>query len=198
MMDLGQAAEQSGVVPKEKVVSLLSALKRVPDFSWLLTGPHPSQYRLQGDIISDFPVALVDEGGNPRCKQLPVIVLNNTCDLQPNRSKFVTVAPAFDFEQYAQSIISKRGEQNAQSHLHSVRANNIYELLWLPSFFDFKQGAVVFLDRVGSVSTKLYEDALASERRLASFSQNGFYFLLIKLTNHIARMESGEIQRVDF
>jgi len=44
---------------------------------------------------------------------------------------------------------------------------------------------------------KLYEEALTERRRLASFSQNGFYFLLIKLTNHIARMETAEVARLD-
>ena len=56
---------------------------------------------------------------------------------------------------------------------------------------------MVFLDRVGAAAGKLYEDALKERRRLASFSQNGFYFLLMKLTNPIARMESAEVTRVE-
>lgn len=197
MMDLEQAAKESGVIPSERVVALLAALKRVPDFSWVLGKPHESEDRLQGDLLADFPVALVDDAGQPRCKTFAVLVLNNTCDLQPKRAQFVTVAPAFDFEMYAESVIKQRGDHNAQSHLHEVCANNIYEILWLPAFGNFKKGAVVFLERVGAVSAKLYEEALKGERRLASFSQSGFYFLLIKLTNHIARMESAEVVRLE-
>lgn len=197
MMDLEQAAGQSGVIPPDKVASLLASLKKVPDYSWCLTPPHTSQERLQGDVLSDFPVALVDDAGSPRCKKLAVLVLNNTCDLQPSRSQFVTVAPVMDFGLFSQSVIATRGPDRARNYLHDVRANHIYEMLWLPCFASFKEGAVVFLDRVGAASTKLYEDALRERRRLASFSQNGFYFLLIKLTNHIARMETDEIARVE-
>ena len=48
MMDLEQAARQSGVIPTEKVASLLASLKRVPDYSWVLLPPHSSEERLQG------------------------------------------------------------------------------------------------------------------------------------------------------
>src|SRR6266850_143324 len=193
MMDFEQAALGSGIIPPDKVGSLLASLKKVPDFSWVLSRPHPSELRLQGDALADFPLAIIDETGNARSTKLTVLVLNNTCDLQPNRAQFVTVAPTFDFERFAESVIKKRGEHRAQSYLHEVRANNIYEVLWLPSFGQFKGGAVVFLERVGAVSVKLYEEALSGQRRLASFSQNGFYFLLIKLTNHIARLETDEV-----
>ena len=102
-----------------------------------------------------------------------------------------------DFALFAQSIIAKRGEERAKGYLRDVRSNNIYEMLWLPCFSTFKEGAVVFLDRVGAASVKVYEAALTEKRRVASFSQNGFYFLLIKLTNHIARMESNEVARIE-
>jgi hypothetical protein len=197
MMDLEQAAQQCGVVPPEKVASLLASLKKVPDYSWVILPPHPSEERLQGDVLSEFPVAVVDDTGNPRCKKLAVLVLNNTCDLQQDRSQFVTVAPTMDFARFSQTYIAQEGEDRARGYLRAVRANQIYEILWLPSFASFKDGAVVFLNRVGSASGKLYEDALKEHRRLASFSQNGFYFLLIKLTNHIARMETGEITRLE-
>jgi hypothetical protein len=131
------------------------------------------------------------------CKKFAVLVLNNTCDLQPSRSQFVTVAPVLDFALFSESVIACKGADRARNYLHDARANKIHEMLWLPGFASFKEGAVVFLDRVGAVSAKLYEDALKERRRVVSFSQNGFYFLLIKLTNHIARMESDEVARLE-
>jgi hypothetical protein len=197
MMDLEQAARQSGIIPPEKVESLLASLRRIPDYSWVLLSPHSSEERLQGDLLSEFPVAVVDGEGHPRCSKFAVLVLNNTCDLQPGRFQFVTLAPAMDFARFSQTYLEQEGEERARSYLHSVKANKVCEILWLPSFADFKEGAVVFLDRVGAAAGKLYEDALRERRRLASFSQNGFYFLLMKLTNHIARMESAEVTRVE-
>lgn len=195
-MDLEDAAQQSGVIPPERVASLVSCLK-APDFGWLLTCPHSTERRLQGDVLSDFPVALVDSAGSPRCKQFTVLVLNNTCDLQPQRSEFVTVAPVLDFGAFSQHVIQKRGEASAANYLKDVKANRVFEILWLPAFGSFLYGAVVFLDKIGSVSSVVYESALAGDRRLASFSQNGFYFLLIKLTKHLARPESDEVFRLN-
>jgi hypothetical protein len=194
-MDLAQAARESGVIPPAQVGSLLIALSKLPDCSWLLTGPHPNEERLQGDLISEFPVAVVDKNGVAQCSKFAVLILNNTCDLQPARSDFLTVAPAMDFAKYSEFMIGSLGEAKASNHLRSVHENKVHEILWLPKFGPFGNGAVVFLNKVGAVSTKLYEDALQQGRRLASFSQNGFYFLLLKLTNHIARTETSDVTR---
>jgi hypothetical protein len=193
-MDLEDAARQSGIIPPERVASLVSLLK-APDFRWLLTPPHPAQSRLQGDLLSEFPLALVGADGNPKCTSFTVLVLNNTCDLQPNRSDFVTVAPVLDFDAFSQHVIRKRGEARASNYLRDVMANKVYEMLWLPAFGSFSKGAVVLLDKMGAVSSTVYESALAGNRRLASFSQPGFYFLLVKLTKHLARPESEEVVR---
>jgi hypothetical protein len=195
MMDLEQAARESGVIPEAKVSSLLASLKKVPDYSWVLTTPHPTDPRLQGDLLGNFPVAIVDEDGKPLCNRFVVLVLNNSCDLEPGRTQYVTVAPVFDFGGFSKHIIGKRGENNARSYLRDVRENRVHEILWLPLISQFEKGAVVFLDRVGAVSGKIYENAIKEKRHVASFSQNGLYFLLIKLTNHIARMESEEVVR---
>jgi hypothetical protein len=194
-MDLEGAARQSGVIPSQKVDSFISCLKSPSDYSWLLTVPHPTETRLQGDIFNDFPLAIVDPDGNPKCSRFTVLVLNNTCDLQPLRSNFVTAAPVLDFGSYSQSIVRKRGENKAANFLKDVMANRVFEILWLPAFGAFRDGAVVFLDRIGAISINIYESALLNNRRIASFSQNGFYFFLIKITKHLARPESIEVVR---
>lgn len=194
-MDLEAAARQSGVIPSQKVDSFISCLKYPSDYSWLLTVPHPTETRLQGDLFGDFPIAIVDPDGKPRCKHFTVLILNNTCDLQPRRSNFVTAAPVLDFGSYSQSIAKKRGENKAANFLKDVKANKVFEILWLPAFGEFRDGAVVLLDRIGAISMDIYESALANNRRIASFSQNGFFFFLIKFTKHFARPESDEVMR---
>jgi hypothetical protein len=194
-MDLEESARQSGVIPPERVASLIAALRKVPDFSWLLTQPHPTIERLQADLLVDFPVALVAPDGAPRCKPFVVLIVNNTCDLQPGRSNFVTVAPVLDFEAFAAAEIAKRGEEGARDYLRDIRSNRVFEMLWLPPFHHFKGGGIVFLDRLGSAAGEIYLRSLEANSRVASFSQNGFYYFLIKMTNHLARAESSEVQR---
>jgi hypothetical protein len=76
-----------------------------------------------------------------------------------------------------------------------LRNNTKTEILFLPSFGEFHNGALVLLYLVCSVSAKLYHEALRARQRLASFTQSGFYFLLIKLTTHIARAEASQLFR---
>ena len=107
----------------------------------------------------------------------------------------MTVAPVLDFGAFSEHVVHKRGQERASNYLKDVMSNKVYEMLWLPAFNSFSKGAVVFLDKMGAVSSSVYESALAGNRRLASFSQTGFYFLLIKLTKHLARPESEEVLR---
>jgi hypothetical protein len=67
----------------------------------------------------------------------------------------------------------------------------------LPRFAAFKDGALVALNAPCAVSSKIYQGLIAAEKRIASFSQIGFYFFLIKLTSHIARAESIDVTRED-
>ena len=92
-------------------------------------------------------------------------------------------------------VIDKPGEDGARSYLHEIRSNKVLEVIWLPPFHTYQQGGIVFLDRISTASIQVYEQSLANNARLASFSQNGFYYFLIKITSHLARAESAEVQR---
>src|SRR5205814_4244356 len=89
----------------------------------------------------------------------------------------------------------RRVEDGIQELARTLRNNNKTEILFLPRFGEFEHGALVLLHLVCSVSVNVYRDALRTGRRLASFTQTGFYFLLIKLTTHIARAETTQVVR---
>ena len=91
-MDLERAARESGIVRPEHLDALLRSL-RSTDFRWIVCNPSQTEERLQGDLVSEMPVALIDAAGMVRSRQLSVMVLNNACDLQRGRSRFITLAP---------------------------------------------------------------------------------------------------------
>jgi hypothetical protein len=122
------------------------------------------------------------------------MVINNACDLQPGRSDFITLAPVEDFERFAAAMLNKDRER-AKPYLESIRANNIDEIIYLPNCSQLPNGGIVRLDLMSSLSVAVYDAAIASGRRLASLTQDGFYFLLMKLTHFLARPESPEIIR---
>ena len=209
MSPLDDFSRYATIIPEEHLPALASNLKRIPDFSWVIGRPHSDIERLRGDVLVDFPTVFLDQGGVPRSRQFTVMILNNTCDLPDGRLDFVTAAPVVDFNNYleferrrrfpgktgVEDSEKRRIEDSLQEFGRVLRNNDKTEILYLPPFSEFTHGALVLLHLVCSVSAKLYHDALRQSSRVASFTQTGFYFLLIKLTTHLARAETKEVVR---
>jgi hypothetical protein len=207
MVAIEDFSRYTRIIPKEHIPALSRDLKKIPDFSWLLSGPHREIERLQGDLLKDFPTVFLDDEAKARCRNFTVMVLNNTCDLPDDRLDFLTAAPIVDFDKYLEfertrrlkdkttENEKKRVEDSIQELARVLRNNNKTEILFLPSFGEFQHGALVLLHLVCSVSAKVYREGLRAGQRLASFTQTGFYFLLIKLTTHIARAETAQANR---
>ena len=209
MSPLDDFSRYATIIPEEHLPALERNLRRIPDFSWLIDLPNDDVERLQGDFLLDFPTVFLEETGAPRSRQFTVMILNNTCDLPDDRLDFVTAAPVVDFNNYLEfererrlrgksnmeNIERRRIEDSLQEFGRVLRNNDKTELLYLPPFSEFTHGALVLLHLVCSVSARLYHDALRQNRRAASFTQTGFYFLLIKLTTHLARAETTEVVR---
>ena|SRR2546422_6641311 len=209
MSPLADFSRYATIIPEEHQPALARNLRRIPDFSWLISSPHAEIERLQGDLLVDFPTVFLDDAGAPRSRQFTVMILNNTCDLPNDRLDFVTAAPVVDFNNYlefererrfrdktnVEDPEKRRIEDRLQEFGRVLRNNDKTEILYLPPFSEFTHGALVLLHMVCSVSARLYHDALSHSRRAASFTQTGFYFLLIKLTTHLARAETVEVVR---
>ncbi len=207
MAELTDFSKYARIIPKEHVPALTRDLKKVPDFSWLLAQPHREIERLQGDLLKDFPTVVLDNAAKPRRRNFTVLILNNTCDLPDDRLDFVTAAPVVDFNKYVEFERNRRlksltidsdksrAEDSVQELARTLRNNNKTEILFLPRFGEFEHGALVLLHLVCAVSVNVYREALHNGRRLASFTQTGFYFLLMKLTTHVARAETTQVVR---
>lgn len=209
MSPLDDFSRYTTIIPEEHFPALQRNLRRIPDFSWVIGRPHAEIERLQGDLLVDFPTVFLDQAGVPQSKQFTVMILNNTCDLPEGRLDFVTAAPVVDFNNYLEFEQERRfhgrtnGEDSERRRIEDslqefgrvLRNNDKTEILYLPPFSGFTHGALVLLHLVCSVSARLYHDALRQSRRVASFTQTGFYFLLIKLTTHLARAETVEVVR---
>ena len=207
MVSIEDFSRYTRIIPKEHIPALSRDLKKIPDFSWLLSEPHREIARLQGDLLKDFPTVFLDDEATAKCRNFTVMILNNTCDLPDDRLDFLTAAPIVDFNKYlefertrrlkgkATENEKKRVEDSIQELARVLRNNNKTEILFLPNFGEFQHGALVLLHLVCSVSAKVYREALRAGQRLASFTQTGFYFLLIKLTTHVARAETLHVIR---
>jgi hypothetical protein len=185
----------SRIIPEEHHAGLERGLRSVPDFGWLLSAPHQSQDRLQGDLLADFPTVFLDNKEQARTHRFTVLVLNNTCDLPDRRLDFVTVAPVLNFEHYVHFEKRRRPLVSVEGYASDLRRNRISELFYLPPFDGFSGGGVALLHLACSVSSEVYQTAVASRKRVASFTQVGFYYFLMKVTTHLTRPESDEVVR---
>lgn len=129
MISLEELASSSGFIKPEHLPAFLEKINTPGRFASVLRSPHSSELRLQADLLADFPVAAIGPDASPRSSRLAVLVLNNTCDLQPQRSQFVNVVPVFDYEAYAASLLKQRTAAQVQSHLFDVQSNRVNEIL---------------------------------------------------------------------
>lgn len=195
-MDREEVAKHAGVIPAEGLAAFLEYLVRSPELPKVLDAPHITEERLQGDLVNRLPCVHLNEKGEAEIAILMVAVINNTCDLQPKRSRFVNVAPVFAFPQYRDYVIKSRGEKNAEGLLANIKNNKISKIFFVSECPGCPEGVVILLDRISSIGFALYEQALADKRRVASFTQNGFFVFLLKITKYLARAESPAVARV--
>ena len=66
MTMFGDFSRYTTIIPEEHQPALQRNLTKIPDFSWLLSEPHPLLERLQGDLISEFPTVFLDDAATPR------------------------------------------------------------------------------------------------------------------------------------
>ena len=190
-----EAVRRSSVIPKDRQESLISDLRKIPDFSWLVGAPNRYIEKLQGDFISSFPVCYIDPKQEPVLSRRSVMIVNNTCDLPEGQGNFVSVAPVFDFNKYIESQTGKKSAEALKNHEADLRKNQISHLFFIPHISGFADGALVRLDMICTVPISFLNEAVSSGLRIGSFTQNGFYVLLMKLTQHLTRRESEEVSR---
>lgn len=194
-MSFIEAAYRAGFIPSATVEALVERLKAFPPSNPVATSPHSKEDRLQGDVFRDFPFIQMKSDGQIAVRERICVVLNNACDLQPERSERCNLALAVDYEVFSTWQLESRGEASARDFLKEVEANGVSELFYIPSAPLYARGLVVLLDCICTVPFGVYEDCLANGKRLSSLTQDGFWSFLASLTHYLARAESPEIAR---
>jgi hypothetical protein len=193
VMSIEEIIEAGDLVPKQYRDSLYADLKN-PTFGWLLCDPNRDQERLQGDILEEVPGAFINEEGDARIRRGTALVLNNTCDLQPERSYLTNFAVVTNFENYASTMMQEEGER-AKDHIQSLQANKLSEIFYIPHCSQLPSAGVVRLDSLFSIPQSNYERLIAHGKRRATLTRNGYYYFLSKVANFLLRRESEEVER---
>jgi hypothetical protein len=191
----------------ESLDDLLEDIKK-----FVLTGSNKDIYTtelenekqvFQGDALKSMPFITFPFDTTPvECK---VLVLSNSCDINPENSRpfdsHLMYAPISRLAAYIERLqASDLNEQKLINHISDIKSQSVTQILYLPQHENGPdQDCIVFLDRICHCDNSFVNLESLKERRLFSFSNYGFYLLLLKLSIHFTRIrekidrDKGEI-----
>ncbi len=153
------------------------------DHKWLYK--NKSAIHRQGDIFSEIPAFFYSDGKVKTANACPIIVLEHTCDLSIDNKKTRTnnyvIAPLLP---YGPIKVALKGNSEA------LKANLSTHKIFLSHVPGLDGGGhVVDLNMLSNVQSDWFHQAVDNEslKGHCSLSENGFYFLLAKLTVHLMR-----------
>lgn len=197
-MTLEDAIHQANIILPEHKEAFIKQLKKFPYGieKWLYHDSLVVPYSLhQGDILLNLPTCFIDEDGDIVEGRDFVALISNTCDMQPGRRDFVIISPIVSFDEYKEHLIVHT-KKDVENVLMDIQKNRIFSFFYLPlkgtlpeSFIDFSRMVSISSTYVNNIKNSL------PEKCLLSLSPYGFYLFLIKLTFHLARMETPTVNR---
>ncbi|GAF85940.1 unnamed protein product [marine sediment metagenome] len=191
--------DKSDLILPQYKQKLKECLRSFPEhFEKWFYSPSLPEDLYQGDIFLDVPVTLIDEDGGPIGGQAHVMLVSNSCDMQPSGSDCITVATIIDFQNFSREKPDSFSKDRWEDYLRSLTNNHITQYLYIPSGKTLRESIVRF-DQLISINKefilKKYNET--RELRLLSLSQYGYYYFILKLTYHFSRREPGDVKRED-
>jgi hypothetical protein len=173
-------------------------------FDSLKDFPHNIDSRIYTHYLSDSDIIYQGDGikdmlfvnlPNPDIKPVPSMILSNTCDIDlANERNFpsqVVYAPIFNLKKYQEALNmnSKKAKEQIDSHIHSIKNQEITQIFYLPKVEDKIDDSIVFFDRVCNFPNKLISRENIKEKRLFTLSDYGSYLFILKLSIHFTRIQ---------
>jgi len=183
----------SRLIP-ENVRSILQDLKKTPiDYlKWLYGNVRDEIY--QGDILKSMVIYRLNEAGAISDREGPAMVVSHTCDCQPNQSEFVLVAPVFPFNELIPD--DDFTAEDIASFKRDLCGNRLTDRVFLPGINNLPDSWLDLSQMFSVDSQCFHSDAFAASRqRIASLSQKGHYFFLMKLSYFLNRPDPMDSKR---
>jgi hypothetical protein len=177
----------------EKIDYLLKGLEDYPNMSNIYANS-PPDYWMQGDIFKDIDYPYYVDGKYEIAKT-DAMLISNTCDVSlDNMRDFYTSQLAFvpvaNLQSYENGLLTKFSRERVKSHIDAIRKQGITSFFYIPPKSTHDQEKFARFDMVFSIylkNMKITKEQLLSNRVL-SFSNNGFYILLYKISRHFTRI----------
>jgi hypothetical protein len=173
----------------EHLKSFASDLRKYPvDYPKWFYGQPPKEI-YQGDVIAEARTALIDDDGTGSYREGAVVVISNTCDVQPNRDDYLLLAPLLTLEERYECV-TLTGQARID-HFHDLKRNRLASIMFFPAVEGMGDSWLDFTKICPVSSEYFYSKKLRIlDQRVASLSQKGHYFFLMKLAYHFCRPEN--------
>ena len=131
----------------------------------------------QGDIISEVPFCYFDKEGEQMMFKAEGMVLSTSCHI--DQKNYIVIVPVFPLEQFVGNIVE-------------LKKNKVIDYMYIPDeklvdrYIDFEIMNTFSKDLIMSGLEK------GKIKRIASFSQIGYYFFIIKITVYLMRREDAD------
>jgi len=151
----------------------------------------------QGDGLAGFKFYYFEKG---EVKTSPGLVLSNTCDISLENDRYlptqILYSPIVSLSKYI-DLLQKNGmfEDRINSHIDSVRRQEITSIFYIPEFQGRIEESVVFLDRISNMRNSAEVTSELLKDRIFTLSNFGFYLLLLKISIHFTRIREGVDRR---
>jgi hypothetical protein len=137
---------------------------------------------MQGDIVDSLPVYRATSGGVKEAGCHPAMLLEHTCDMSVDdgvpRTESYVYAPLFPFDSISEFMPSAALKNNLITHkIHLGVVPRLGERF------------IVDLNMTCNADAQSFHEALddGTITRAASLSNNGFFFILAKISAHFLR-----------
>lgn len=161
----------------------------------------------QGDGIFEIPFFSLDENGNATVKYYDGMVLSNTCGIDPSNVKsyetYINIAKILNLNEFTNYLVEQGvSKDKVESLKTDLKENRINNFIYIPGFirneFEYPD-SIVQIDQISSIPLKkIYEGYDLEYKnkgdRIFSFSNYGFYVLIVKLSVFFSRF-SEKIDR---
>jgi hypothetical protein len=155
--------------------ALRKAIRQHGEISADFFASQPPPQIVQGDVVGPLTFFIETSDGSLLERKVPGMLLSQSCDF--DQDQWVLFAPAFPYKDFADG-----------SNASSIRANQITTMFYLPAVVH-EEAVVIDFRLTQPFAKKLIAEKLTSGtiRRNRSFTDEGWYLLLAKLTLHFLR-----------
>lgn len=170
---------------RSKFESFLSSSRL--DYKWLFSSNLDNGIT-QGDIVGVWPAYFLDEGSvKSSRKPVPAIMLQHTCDMSVDNGKtrnqnysFAPLFPVSQLERYIKDV-------------NAIKKNKITNKIYVGRISKLDDEYFADLDMIGNVKAAWFHQSInrGEIKKYCSLSNQGYFFLLAKLTVHFLRADTS-------